>query len=220
MKLINLGQRTSEIIQIWLSTLSKAQYTEYWSSVEDLQFNEFRSSALSFLQNTFNQTHPYYQEFNQKVIYANPNHVDIWIWILKAVLWEINWGWIFATKDLISAEIFSDFLEMAEYFLQQNYKDAAAVMIGSVLEWHLKHLCEKNDIAVYSEKDWKEIPKKADWLNSELTKKEVYNKIDQKLVTSRLGLRNDAAHGNYDEYTKEQVQNMYLSVLDFITRTS
>ena len=32
------------------------------------------------------------------------------------------------------------------------------------------------------------------------------------------GLRNDAAHGNYDEYSKQQVMLMIDSIRDFIAR--
>ena len=62
------------------------------------------------------------------------------------------------------------------------------------------------------------VPKKADLLNSELTKQQVYSKLDQKNVTAWLGLRNDAAHGNYDAYGKEQVGLLIAGVRDFISR--
>ena len=51
-----------------------------------------------------------------------------------------------------------------------------------------------------------------------LTKKQVYNKLDQKNVTAWLDLRNEAAHGKYQEYTKEQVSLMLRSLSDFMVR--
>src|SRR4051794_19965214 len=51
--------------------------------------------------------------------------------ILKAIKNEIDNGWLVTMKGIVSAEIFTDFLEMAEHLLKEKYKDAAAVIIGS-----------------------------------------------------------------------------------------
>lgn len=139
---------------------------------------------------------------------------------MKAVKQEIEGGWLFTVKGLISAEIFSDFLEMAEYLLKEGYKDPAAVMTGSVLEEHIRQLCIKKSIQIETVKDGKPVPKKADLMNSELASASVYNKLDQKSITSWLDLRNKAAHGQYSEYTKEQVELMFQGVTNFISRTT
>ena len=57
-------------------------------------------------------------------------------------------------------------------------------------------------------------------MNSELASANIYNKLDQKSITSWLDLRNKAAHGQYLEYTKEQVELMYQGVTNFISRTT
>ena len=88
---------------------------------------------------------------------------------------------------------------MADYLTQQGYKDAAAVVVGSVLEQHLRKLSQRNSIDVVQSGG---APKKADALNSELAGATVYSKLVQKNVTAWLGLRNKAAHGEYTEYTK------------------
>ena len=105
---------------------------------------------------------------------------------------------------------------MSKYFLEQNYKDPAAVMIGSVLEEHLRFLCENNSIETSSHSGTTLKPKKAEVLNTELTKAEVYGLLEQKNVTAWLDLRNKAAHGKYNEYNIEQVSIMYQGVLNFI----
>ena len=61
-------------------------------------------------------------------------------------------------------------------------------------------------------------PKKADTLNAELAKKTVYDELEQKSVTAWLGLRNDAAHGSYDEYDATQVRLMVDNVRAFLSR--
>ena len=103
---------------------------------------------------------------------------------------------------------------MAEHLLSEGYKDAAAVIIGSTLEEHLRKLCVKNGIPL----DAAERPKKADALNAELAVQSVYSKLDQKSITAWLDLRNKAAHGKYGEYSKEQVGLLIQGVRDFMAR--
>jgi len=102
---------------------------------------------------------------------------------------------------------------MADHLLENRYKDAAAVVAGSTLEAHLRQLAVKANIAT----DINGKPKKADGLNSELSAAAVYSKLDQKNVTAWLGLRNDAAHGNYSAYDEGQVRLLVQSVRHFIT---
>ena len=120
--------------------------------------------------------------------------------------------------ELVRAELFSDFLEMAEHLLAEGYKDPAAVVCGSALEAHLRALCVKAGVATLITTPRGDQPKKADTLNSDLVKANVFGKLDQKNVTAWLDLRNKAAHGHYSEYTVEQVKLMVAAVSDFIAR--
>ena len=104
--------------------------------------------------------------------------------------------------------------KMAQYLLDSGYKDAAAVIAGSTLEAHLRQLCKK--VGITTDSGGK--PKKADTINSELIKEGAYKKLDQKNVTAWLGLRNSAAHGDYEVYDNMQVNLLISSIRDFITR--
>lgn len=220
MRVEDLNRRVDELINFAGEVLKTKQTGDYSSYVSAEQFSEFRSASLSFLNNTFGTSHPFYIEFNKHAEEANPYDTEEGRGILKAAKQEIEGGWLLSVKGLISAEIFSDFLEMAEYLLKEGYKDAAAVMAGSVLEEHLRQLCFRNSIPIEIKKDGKTNPKKADLINSELASGNVYNKLDQKSITSWLDLRNKAAHGQYLEYTKDQVELMYQGVTNFISRTT
>ena len=104
---------------------------------------------------------------------------------------------------------------MANHFLENGYKDPAAVISGSVLEDHLRKLAGKSAIDIVKPDG---SPKKADALNNELAAKLAYTKLDRKNATAWLDLRNKAAHGHYQEYTKDQVSLMLQSVQNFISR--
>ena len=183
-----------------------------------VEMKKFSTSGLSFVLDLYGEEHPYYLQFLNVTKDNYRASVEAGVGILDNIKAEIENGWFFSVKGIISAEIFNDFLEMADHLLEKGYKDAAAVMIGSVLEEHLRQLCLTNEIDISFVKDGKQIPLKADRMNSELTKMGTYNKLDQKNVTALLDLRNKAAHGNYEEYNQDQVKLMYSSVLNFITR--
>ncbi|MDO9311336.1 MAG: hypothetical protein Q7T85_06525 [Nitrosomonas sp.] len=177
-----------------------------------------RAAVLSFIAMVYGKEHSHYSEFEKATSNSTEFSAKKGHGVLLAIQDEIDGGWIFSVKKLVSAEIFSDFLEMAAHLLEQDYKDPAAVMIGSVLEENLRQLCHSAGIETEIEKEGVLIPKNADRINSDLAKAGVYTKLDQKSVTAWLDLRNKAAHGQYTEYEKEQVVLMMRSVTDFLAR--
>ena len=121
--------------------------------------------------------------------------------ILLALRDDISNGFLNTTRELIHGEVFDDFLEMADFLLNEGYKDAAAIMGGGVLENHLRQLCIKNGIDIDTAVGEKLQKKRADRLNSDLAHAGVYGKSDQKNITAWLDLRNNAAHAHYDAYS-------------------
>ncbi|HDH27868.1 MAG TPA: hypothetical protein ENH13_01900 [Euryarchaeota archaeon] len=200
-----------------LSTRHRIQHdTREW--VDTGKMKGFRSASLSFIERLYDKGHSYYIEFFTSINEDRTEHVDAGVSILESIKGELDGGWLFTIKGLIAAEIFADFIEMAEYLLSNGYKDPAAVMTGSVLEEHLRQLCLKNGLDTEVVHGGKKKPKTADLMNADLTKASIYNKLDQKSVTAWLGLRNNAAHGNYNEYDTQQVENMMQGITNFITR--
>jgi hypothetical protein len=138
--------------------------------------------------------------------------------VAQSLSHDLKAGYLTSLEELIHGEVFGDFLEMAEYLLENGYKDAAAVIAGSTLEAHLKQLCKRAGLASDVNTSSGTRPKKADQLNAELSKAAVYGILDQKNVTAWLDLRNKAAHGVYSGYQKEQVAIMVSGIRDFMTR--
>jgi len=148
-------------------------------------------------------------------------HSSSVIGVVQALLDDVRAGYLTSLVELVHADLFADFLEMAQHLLDTGYKDAAAVIAGSALESHLRALCLKSGIPAESTKtDGTIVPKKADALNAELASGGVYSRLDQKNVTAWLDLRNKAAHGKYSEYNKDQVVLMIAAVRDFLGRNS
>ncbi|MGB3364908.1 MAG: hypothetical protein WBB48_09030 [Thermodesulfobacteriota bacterium] len=151
--------------------------------------------------------------------YSYPaDQADFLYGILKSLRADLEAGYIENITELLHGELFSDFIEMSEHLQKEGYKDAAAVIAGSTLEAHLRQLCIKNGIKIEDESKGKIKPKKADRMNSDLAKANAYSKGDQKNVTAWLDLRNDAAHGQYKNYSDEQVAITITAIRDFLTR--
>ena len=134
--------------------------------------------------------------------------------VVRALLSDMRNGHLQSFEEVLHRNVFGDYLEMAMHLLDKEYKDAAAVLAGSTLEVHIRNLCAKHSIS--TSRDGK--TRKTEDLNAELAKHGVYTKLDQKNVTAWLGLRNDAAHGKYSAYTRDQVSLFLQSIRDFITR--
>lgn len=223
MKLPDLIRRVDELIAMG-QEVKKTRYSEGErfpvQRVKDAPMAGLRTACLSFIERVYGKEHTHFQQFTAKTDSHYFSDSERALAILAAVRSELAGGWLFDIKGLVAAELFSDLLQQAAHLLEQGYKDAAAVMIGSVLEEHLRQLCLRHGVEVSDLKDGKPVARKADRLNSELARVAVYSALDSKQVTAWLGLRNDAAHGHYDRYTKEQVQNFLRGVVEFMTRVS
>jgi len=83
------------------------------------------------------------------------------------------------------------------------------VVVGCVLEDALRKLCAKAKLSPPS--------RKMDAMNATLAKAGIYNKLKAKDITAWAGLRNEAAHGNWDQFTDEDVKRMLDGVRQFVT---
>lgn len=124
--------------------------------------------------------------------------------LLRALRAEYDADRLQSFRELVHADVFADFLEMADHLLEQNYKDAAAVMTGGVLEEHLRKLCGRHSIpGTNTDRAGKVHPKMTDAMNTDLAKGGVYGNIERQSVAAWAAIRNAAAHGDYTIYTAE-----------------
>lgn len=215
-----LLNRIDYLISLGQGVLTTATRGSFALSVDQGKLAGFRTGSLSFIKGLFGENHIYYSDFNQQVIGHDSRNTEKGINILKSIRHEVDQDWLTTITQLISAEIFSDFLEMARHLLDLKYKDPSAVMIGSVLEEHLRLLCKNHNVDITFLRGADIVPKKAEVINADLVKANVYNLMVQKNITAWLDLRNKAAHGKYGEYTIENVDLMYQGVVNFIATTN
>ena len=209
-------KQLNAVITEYESALSQSKYSDGSDVISKTEIMELQTRCISVIERTSGSKSIYSRqvtEISKKRSHVY-DHVAGQIGVAKALLFDIQNDYLQNLEETIHGDLFGDFLEMATHLIENGYKDAAAVMAGTTLEVHIRKLCDKNDLATTSGHK----PKKAESLNAELAKEGVYTKLDQKNVTAWLGLRNNAAHGNYSEYTKEQVSLLIDNVRNFITR--
>jgi len=131
--------------------------------------------------------------------------------VLNAALDELEHGPLGKLEDLVSGEIFTDFLTMAEHLLKQGYKDPAASLIGAVLEDGLRRLAKKSDVKVRDKDD-------INSLNSRLAERGVYNRVVHSDIGAWNKVRNSADHGKFAEYDKGNVDRMLDGVRSFLAK--
>jgi topoisomerase IA-like protein len=101
---------------------------------------------------------------------------------------------------------------MAEHLLLEGYKDASAVLLGAVREDTLRKVAESHSIKTTGPKGNNLT---IDPLSNEIAKAGIFGPLVKKQITSWANLRNDAAHGHFDQYDEAQVKQMLMFVQKF-----
>ena len=174
-------------------------------------FSEWQTQSSTYLSNLLGPNSTYGQKFNAQVEHAYPGDVSVGLGILRGVREDVEGGYLKRIEALVSADIFSDFLDMAEYLLEEGYKDPAASLIGAVLENGLRKICANRGITIKSRE-------KISSLNQKLANDGAYNRLTQKEIEVWNEVRNNAAHGHFDEYDDKKVKDMRKGVRDFLER--
>ncbi len=202
-QLIELGER------VLLTRRSPSPGIVSGDYVNDDPFYQWKAGSLSFLKNVFGEDSTHFQGFQESCKYAYNFDALQGQSILKAAKEDLEGGYLKKLETLVLADIFTDFIEMAEHLVEQGYKDPAASLIGAVLENGLKRIARNHNIKVKSKED-------IGSLNCKLADAQIYNRIMQKRVQVWNDIRNNADHGYFSEYSLDLVKEMLNGVRDFL----
>ena len=211
----NLTEAFIEQLEEILRDYDKIMGSEYRTA----EVQELTTRSRAAIERMVPQGSPYYKQ-SEDILRTKAHFIALesMIGVVMSLRHDMSKGYLQNFTELIHGELFGDFLEMSHYLVKEGYKDAAAVIAGSALEAHLRQLCIKNNIDTEYEREGDVRPKKASALNSELAKANIYSALEQKSVTAWLDLRNNAAHGHYNNYAIDQVSSMVSGIRDFILR--
>lgn len=172
--------------------------------------HQWGTSCLNLLSRSFGSDSVHYRNFeNLFPRFDDYGPIIQAVGVLRSAKDDYEQGFLFDARALIEAEVFDDFLDQGAHLLNSGYYQPAAVVVGSVLEDGLRKLCMKHEMSLPAKP-------KLDTMNAELAKQGVYNKLAQKQVTWLADIRNKAAHGEWDKFTKADVEDMLRGVRQFM----
>lgn len=216
-------KRYEELIEEtkFIVSLAKVKHHEYGSyetlgEEGDAQYLTWKVKVKNLLKLSCDEKSVHFQDFLES---EKPQSFDNNIQVIRRLTPiligaydDFKNGFLISFKQIVQAEVFDSELEQAKTLLDSGYKNAAAVIAGVVLETAIKELCLNNSIDLEK--------KKLTRLNDDLTKAGVYNTFQQKQITALADIRNKAAHGDYGEFTKEDVERMISDIERFLLNYS
>ena len=205
-ELIELGQEV-------LATRRQPSPGHLTSDFVDVQLaNRWLTSTLNIVRRVFGEESAHCERLNvQFKPFLKWPDVNQAFGVLLAAKDDFEHRTLYTYRQLIEAELFENLLEQAEQLHVAGYFQAAAVVAGSVLEDGLRKLCSLNDVKLTDRP-------KLQRMNSELARRGVYSKLEHKKITVLADIRNNAAHGNLDEFSPGDVSLMIRDTRDFMVK--
>jgi hypothetical protein len=183
------------------------------------EFAEWRTNCLSIITPLENSSARHQVEFFRKLHGTKP-HVEYGIGILRGLRGDLVGGFLDDLELKMETEISGDYLGQAEQLLNEgrqghNEHVPAAVLSGAVLEKSLRCLCarQKPPIAIINDKGFL---KTMNPLIDDLKSAGLYNEVKAKQLRAWADIRNKAAHGHFDQFTKQDVELMLKGVSSFL----
>lgn len=146
--------------------------------------------------------------------------VESCVAVLKALRDDLEQGFLDNLLLRIEAEIAADYMGQAEGLLNEGQPGKfdhvpAAVLTGAVLEKALRKLCDEQQPPVPTV-DTKGNPKTLNPLIDDLRKANVFNELKAKQLRAWADIRNKAAHGEFDQFKRTDVEQMIEGVKAFL----
>lgn len=173
--------------------------------------------ALEFLRIYAGERSSFYKEISQITGDWTENYSKEYIvGILRGYIRFLENG-LFSGVSLerqVQIDVVTDFLEQADKLLDAKdvHPAAACVLIGASLEEFLRNWIEESSFSIGSNKP------SIDTYSKILRERELLTKQDMKDITSWSGLRNHAAHGEWDEVNDKNRVSLMLEGVNLFIR--
>jgi len=140
--------------------------------------------------------------------------------ILRALKDDFDQGFLDNLFLRIEAEVAADYMGQAENLLQEGSSGKydhvpAAVLAGAVLEKALRKMCDLQLPPISTTKPNGET-KTLNPLIDDLKQSGLFNELKAKQIRSWADIRNKAAHGEFDQFKKEDVEQMIVGISNFL----
>lgn len=140
--------------------------------------------------------------------------------VLEAIREDFEKGFLGDLMLQAEAEIAADYMGQAEHLLAEGQSGKydhvpAAVLSGAVLEKALRTLCGQQTPPILTANSKGE-PLTLNPLIDALKKAGVFNELKAKQLRAWADIRNKAAHGEFDQFTRPDVEVMIKGISDFL----
>ena len=184
------------------------------------EFVEWRTSCIAVLDHVvppaslLRKTVDSWHSLNNE-----PSKVEFATAFLKSVKKELIAGSLGSLAHQIEAEVLADYLGQAESLIAGSRNGAehvaAAVVAGAALERCLRVLCASLTPQELTVND-KGAPIGMTAIIDSLKRRQAYNELQAKELRAWAAIRNAAAHGEFDSFTRDQVNNMISGIARFL----
>lgn len=188
------------------------QYTVGPMRVEPGPFAAWRAQATHLLASWLPVSHSYIALFTEAATPEKQNdpavdHRDAGVGVLQGLRLDVEAGYLTGLRQLVVAEVFSDFLDMADHLDTQGYSHPAASLAGAVLEDALRRAV--TDAGRKPGKNLESLAEVA--LHAE-----IFGPTTYKQIKVWIDLRNDADHGNFGSVSRDQVSSFVRDLPGFL----
>ena len=215
-----------EQLEARISTIAKTSRTgfdKYTHYVDTAMYLQWRTQVITLLRQVYpQQLFPVWLEAKENIASSRRTNFSVTVGIFRAAYEDFKKGMLDDLKLEIESNVSCDFLGQANALLndgeQVDYSYLpAAVLIGAVLEKTLRSLCENANPKIETVNE-NGRAKKMSAMIIDLKKAGVINGIRSRQLETWNAIRNSAAHGKIEEFTKEQVAAMLQGVQDFMAQ--
>jgi hypothetical protein len=205
------GGYVEERIGLWVSP----------PSISEVEFYSFRTKFLSLL--SFISTGNSHLENMGKeaaLLHESIHNMKVLRGFLVGTNDDYRAGLLENLSQHMQANIANDYLGQAEQLLHEGgtgqYNHVpAAVLTGAILEDALRRLCQRQNPPISTSKDNGD-PKTMGTLIEDLKKANLFNELKAKQLRSWADVRNAAAHGRFDDFARQDVEQMLTGVQKFL----
>ena len=203
-------------------TLLKGKNPESWSDeVDRSRYFEWRTQVINLLDRVLPIKSPLRNKVAEFLKFRNSaSSANEILFTLSAAENDFNSGMFDDLEKQIEAVVSVNYMDQAEDLVKDSTDASksyipAAVLAGAVLEKNLRTLCVKNSPPISITKPGGK-KKTLNPLIDDLKAASVFNEIYAKQLRAWADVRNAAAHGRFEEFTKEQVGAMIAGINQFL----
>lgn len=210
------GRRIGNFVQPERVRQEPDKHVVDWS-----EFSKWTTNCVSLLSQIVPLKHPHQkliENFNK--IKNSADHLRWGIATLKGLREDLERDFLSDLIVEVEGGIASDYMGQAERLLHEGQTGKfdhvpAAVLSGAVLEKALRTLCNRRQPSISVLRSNGE-PKTMSSLIDDLKKAGLFNEAKAKQLRAWAAIRNHAAHGEFDQFNRKDVEQLIAGVNNFL----